>query len=100
MSIKNKRGMKLKCRNEKCGKHFYDLNSDPIHCPICQTAYSENTSISAAQIDPIKFNSHNNKKDEDIKAGAKTDEDYVLKLNDDDDTRKTLKTTNEANEKD
>lgn len=33
------RGTKHTCSNEKCGKPFYDLNRDPIVCPICQTTF-------------------------------------------------------------
>jgi uncharacterized protein (TIGR02300 family) len=37
MSIKAERGTKRVCQS--CGSKFYDLNRDPIVCPICQTAY-------------------------------------------------------------
>ena len=38
--IRAQRGTKRTCQNEDCGSRFYDLNRDPITCPICGTAYS------------------------------------------------------------
>ena len=37
--IKVQRGTKRACQNKECGARFYDLNRDPIACPICQTVY-------------------------------------------------------------
>ena len=39
MSTKAERGTKRTCQNPECGSRFYDLNRDPIVCPICQTAF-------------------------------------------------------------
>ena len=39
MSTKAERGTKRTCQNPECGSRFYDLNRDPVVCPICQTAY-------------------------------------------------------------
>jgi uncharacterized protein (TIGR02300 family) len=39
MSTKAERGTKRTCRNPDCGARFYDLNRDPIVCPICQSAF-------------------------------------------------------------
>jgi hypothetical protein len=39
MSTKAERGTKRTCQNPECGSRFYDLNRDPITCPICQTAF-------------------------------------------------------------
>jgi uncharacterized protein (TIGR02300 family) len=39
MSSKAARGTKRTCQNNECGSRFYDLNRDPITCPVCQTAY-------------------------------------------------------------
>jgi uncharacterized protein (TIGR02300 family) len=39
MSTKAERGTKRSCRNLECGARFYDLNRDPIVCPICQTVF-------------------------------------------------------------
>src|SRR5262245_58634833 len=39
MSTKAERGTKRTCQNPECGSRLYDLNRDPIVCPICQTAY-------------------------------------------------------------
>ncbi len=35
MSIKAERGTKRVCQS--CGSKFYDLNRDPITCPMCQS---------------------------------------------------------------
>jgi uncharacterized protein (TIGR02300 family) len=37
MSIKAERGTKRVCQS--CGNKFYDLNRDPVVCPICQSVY-------------------------------------------------------------
>jgi uncharacterized protein (TIGR02300 family) len=37
MSIKAARGTKRVCQS--CGNKFYDLNRDPIVCPICQAVF-------------------------------------------------------------
>ncbi|MBI4723783.1 MAG: TIGR02300 family protein [Rhodomicrobium sp.] len=37
MSIRAERGTKRVCQS--CGAKFYDLNRDPIVCPICQSVY-------------------------------------------------------------
>jgi len=37
MSLKAERGTKRVCQS--CGSKFYDLNRDPITCPICQAVY-------------------------------------------------------------
>jgi uncharacterized protein (TIGR02300 family) len=37
MSIKAERGTKRVCQS--CGGKFYDLNRDPITCPLCQAIY-------------------------------------------------------------
>jgi len=39
MSTKAERGTKRTCQNPECGSRFYDLNRDPVVCPICQAAY-------------------------------------------------------------
>ncbi|MGO9362269.1 MAG: TIGR02300 family protein [Rhodomicrobium sp.] len=39
MSIKAERGTKRVCQSPSCGGKFYDLNRDPIVCPICHTVY-------------------------------------------------------------
>ena len=39
MSTKAERGMKRTCQNHECGSRFYDLNRDPIACPICGSVY-------------------------------------------------------------
>jgi uncharacterized protein (TIGR02300 family) len=39
MSTKQARGTKRTCQNSGCGSRFYDLNRDPITCPICGSNY-------------------------------------------------------------
>jgi uncharacterized protein (TIGR02300 family) len=37
---KLERGTKRACQSGECGAKFYDLNREPIVCPICNIAYS------------------------------------------------------------
>ena len=39
MSTKAERGTKRTCQNPECGSRFYDLNRDPIACPICESVF-------------------------------------------------------------
>ena len=39
MATKEARGSKRTCQNPECGSRFYDLNRDPIFCPICGAEY-------------------------------------------------------------
>ncbi len=39
MATKDARGTKRTCQSDECGERFYDLNRDPITCPICGTVY-------------------------------------------------------------
>jgi uncharacterized protein (TIGR02300 family) len=39
MSKNEARGTKRSCQNPECGSRFYDLNRDPIACPLCGAAY-------------------------------------------------------------
>jgi len=39
MADKAARGTKRTCQNDECGSRFYDLNRDPIVCPICGGIY-------------------------------------------------------------
>lgn len=40
MASKAERGTKRTCQNASCGSRFYDLNRDPIVCPICSSVYA------------------------------------------------------------
>jgi len=42
-------GTKRLCAN--CGKKFYDLSKDPIHCPYCNAVYEVTTVVSRARPD-------------------------------------------------
>jgi len=48
MSIKAERGTKRTCQNPECGSRFYDLNRDPIVCPICQSVLEQAVPAEAA----------------------------------------------------
>jgi uncharacterized protein (TIGR02300 family) len=39
MATKQARGTKRTCQSDDCGSRFYDLNRDPIVCPICGSIY-------------------------------------------------------------
>jgi len=39
VGIKAQRGTKRTCQNPECESRFYDLNRDPITCPVCSTVY-------------------------------------------------------------
>ena len=39
MATKQARGTKRTCQNSDCGSRFYDLNRDPVACPVCGTTY-------------------------------------------------------------
>ena len=39
MSNKAERGTKRTCQSTDCGSRFYDLNRDPVTCPVCGTVY-------------------------------------------------------------
>ena len=39
-ALKLERGTKRTCQNPECGERFYDLNRDPIACPICNSVYA------------------------------------------------------------
>ena len=48
MSTKAERGTKRTCQNTECGSRFYDLNRDPVTCPVCGTVYE--LAVSGASI--------------------------------------------------
>jgi uncharacterized protein (TIGR02300 family) len=39
MATKQSRGTKRTCQNDECGARFYDLDRNPIICPICDSKY-------------------------------------------------------------
>jgi uncharacterized protein (TIGR02300 family) len=39
MATQDARGTKRTCQSGECGSRFYDLNRNPIVCPICGTIY-------------------------------------------------------------
>ncbi len=39
MATSKDRGTKRTCQNGDCGARFYDLNRNPITCPICGSGY-------------------------------------------------------------
>lgn len=38
-TTKQARGTKRTCQSDECGARFYDLNRNPIVCPICGSIY-------------------------------------------------------------
>jgi uncharacterized protein (TIGR02300 family) len=52
MSTKAQRGTKRTCQNPECGSRFYDLNRDPIVCPICESVYELAMSANAMAAAP------------------------------------------------
>ena len=48
MATNKERGTKRTCQNGECGARFYDLNRNPIVCPICGSKYAIAHSPSAA----------------------------------------------------
>ena len=38
-AAKQARGTKRTCQNHECGSRFYDLNRNPIVCPVCGGVY-------------------------------------------------------------
>jgi uncharacterized protein (TIGR02300 family) len=40
MATKAARGTKRTCQNQECGARFYDLNREPIACPMCESVYT------------------------------------------------------------
>ncbi len=49
MSQKVSRGTKRSCQS--CGSRFYDLNRDPIACPVCNAAFVQSGASKQAEID-------------------------------------------------
>lgn len=49
------RGTKCTCQNEECGARFYDLNHQPIVCPICNTIYAR---VPATTVRPFQGPAH------------------------------------------
>jgi len=50
MSMKTERGTKRTCQSASCGARFYDLNRDPIVCPICGTIYEMMTTTAVGAV--------------------------------------------------
>jgi uncharacterized protein (TIGR02300 family) len=48
MATKAVRGTKRTCQSSDCGARFYDLNRNPIVCPVCATTYVIATGMPAA----------------------------------------------------
>jgi uncharacterized protein (TIGR02300 family) len=49
MATKAARGTKRTCQSDECGARFYDLNRDPIVCPICGSIYEIASNPAAAE---------------------------------------------------
>ena len=99
MKSLTKRGTKRTCQNEECGERFYDLNSDPINCPICQTEYLTIPLTSEMQYRPViekqKVKPELKTESNDVETNVEPeDTDSVLELDDDDnDATDVIKST-------
>jgi uncharacterized protein (TIGR02300 family) len=63
MATKQARGTKRTCQNPECGSRFYDLDRDPIVCPICESTYVIASAPMTAQVAPAEVE-HKPKKPE------------------------------------
>jgi uncharacterized protein (TIGR02300 family) len=52
MSTKAQRGTKRTCQS--CGSRFYDLNRDPIVCPICSVAFAVPGAAKPAVVEEVE----------------------------------------------
>ncbi len=76
MSMKSERGTKRTCQSASCGARFYDLNRDPITCPICGTIYEMMTTTAVGAVAAAAEKAARRpvaKKPEFVKAVAPTD---------------------------
>lgn len=71
MASKAARGTKRTCQNDDCASRFYDLNRDPIVCPICDTEYVIATAPPPA---PEPEAAKEEKKEKPAEAGAQGDD--------------------------
>lgn len=96
MATKEARGTKRTCQNEDCESKFYDLNRDPVVCPVCGTLYkltaSEEelaaapvaTAVERAPLDPATADGEVVADDDDALVSLE-DADAELGADDDDD---------------
>lgn len=54
MATKQARGTKRTCQNPECGSRFYDLDRDPIVCPICESTYVIASAPMTPQVAPAE----------------------------------------------
>ena len=72
---KDARGIKRTCQSSECGSRFYDLNRDPIVCPICGTIYEIAHAPPGAVIDKVdEASARKTKKSEFASADGEADE--------------------------
>jgi len=77
MATNKDRGTKRTCQNSECGARFYDLNRDPIVCPICSSKYAIAHSPASASIVPEDKAARKPKKSEFEPAGDAEADDLV-----------------------
>ncbi len=79
METVDARGTKRTCQNTDCGGRFYDLNRDPIICPICNSTYAIAHAPAGAVIEEPKEKPAKRPAEEDAQAEtASADEDGEL----------------------
>ncbi len=54
MATRDARGMKRTCQSSECGSRFYDLNRNPVVCPICGSIYELAHAPAGAVIEAIE----------------------------------------------
>jgi uncharacterized protein (TIGR02300 family) len=89
MSTKAERGTKRTCRNPDCGSRFYDLNRDPIVCPICQSVFELAAVPAAAGAGAVQESPRASPRKvapEPVVAPAEGDEDALPPIEDDEET--------------
>lgn len=52
-TTKEARGTKRTCQNDECEAKFYDLNRDPIVCPVCSAVYKLATEAQEEEIEAV-----------------------------------------------
>jgi uncharacterized protein (TIGR02300 family) len=78
MATKQDRGTKRTCQNGDCGARFYDLNRNPILCPICGSKYAIASSpMAVAAARPEKEVVRKPKKEERVEPVAASEEEAV-----------------------
>jgi uncharacterized protein (TIGR02300 family) len=74
MATKQARGTKRTCQNEECGARFYDLNRNPIVCPVCEEMYEIASSPLTVDVNEEKARFKGKRADYDADKGARAED--------------------------